>query len=129
MSQTKKGHASVSMTRAKNHTLYDEELRAAKATPGPLCYAPSHALLERAGRGGSHALGLGAKATAAVIAPAPGPGHYEVNPSSINPKTSHNLALKTGGPARPAIDHKEDLILKSLKQHQATRKNLRKLMA
>lgn len=60
MLHTKKSVPKISMTKGKQFTLWEEEVRKAKETPGPLSYAPSYGVCEPNHRvGGKKLMGYG----------------------------------------------------------------------
>jgi len=113
------------MGRAKQNTLWDDEVKRSITSPGPQSYnSTNDKAVKMAKFSGKGIMGYDVKCNQKRIKATPGPGDYMRDLSSsvevINPiskKVSHNIAFKRGGLKPPEkMSSKETLIALSISQ-------------
>lgn len=99
MHLSKKSHAKYSMGKSKQSTLFDEEIKAASGTPGPLHYQPSHEQVTASVKFSKNILGYGVKSNQEPIKRCPGPAdHMQDHTANFNDKLStFNFKIKMDG--------------------------------
>lgn len=114
MSHVKKRWPAFSQGKAKQFTLWQEEVKKAMATPGPLTYNQDDKVVKPS-RFDGVGLGMDIKCTLRDIELTPGAGDYLGNGGNALIKKTHNYFLENGGVPKPFLKKqpKEELMEKA----------------